>query len=137
VDLTVVLNNPENMKYNEIITEGNHGPMIRVHLEAFDVNVDVNWLSASELRAHVAEHGAADWYMFLNGKAIHDPRDIAKDCRNEIRGWFEAHPQIFEAWERQQAEVEKRKRNPEYPLEFPTQPGFLKHLRGMTEGDRL
>lgn len=135
IDITVVLSRPEPLVFNEIITRGNHFGMTRARLDPFEVDVDVNWLTQSELLDIIERYGAVGWWMFYRGTPIHDPTGLAKKCQEAISGWFEAHPGIAAEWERQQAEVELRKKDPRHVLRHPTQPGFCAYLTKLLEKD--
>jgi hypothetical protein len=66
--------------------------------------------------------------MFAFGKPIHDPLGLARRCQHSLRQWYDQHPGIVAAWDRQQAKWDRRKVDPDYPLDFPTQREFCEHL---------
>jgi predicted nucleotidyltransferase len=136
IDLTVVTSRADGLPFNEFISRENHFAMTRVRLEKHDVDVDINWLSVDELVDLVKTHGASDWWMFYRGTPVHDPGGSARRCHRTISEWFDRNPSVAEAWNRQQAEVEKHKKNPEHALRFSTQPAFCAHLRKMAERKR-
>ena len=128
LDVTVVRPDGVVPRLNEVLSAENHGPMTRIRVQGVDV--DVNWLFASELLERVRTRGAVDWFMFHEGVPVHDPEGLAARCQAAIREWFAARPEILAAWRRQQAAVERRKRDPSAPLAFATQPEFCAHLAG-------
>jgi predicted nucleotidyltransferase len=128
IDLTVVIPRSALVRENELLSADNHWRMRLVHDEATGVKLDINWVGAEELLELVAERGAIAWYMFKNGKTLRDPAGLVARCATAISAWFEARPAVLEAWDRQQTAVEAFKRDPSRPLEFPTQPAFLRHL---------
>ena len=136
IDITVVLSRPEPLVFNEIIARENHFGMTRARLDPFGVDVDVNWLSATELLETVESQGAVGWWMFYRGTPIHDPKGLAKRCHEAISDWFGANPGIAAEWEKQQAEVERHKRDPRHVLRHPAQPEFCAHLKRVLERQR-
>jgi predicted nucleotidyltransferase len=136
IDLTVVLSISEPLAYNEVIARENRYGMIRIHLDEWDVDVDVNWLTADELLEIVRTRGATDWWMFYRGAAVHDPAGHAGRCHEAISNWFDRNPNVADAWSLQQAEVEKRKLDPGHPIRFETQPAFCAHLREIAKEER-
>ncbi len=131
IDLTVILRDITDIRYNELITPDNHPGMIRVYHAEFDVNIDINWEFASRLNVSLTTHGAAGWYIFSQGRPIYDPLGLAKQCQNQMLLWFNAHSSIAQAWEKQHNEVHKQKKNPHHKLEFPTFADFHSHLKDL------
>jgi predicted nucleotidyltransferase len=130
VDLTVVLDPAAPApRFNEFLNPQNHGGMIRVWVDRFGVNVDINWIYESDLVALSHTSAALGWYMFAIGRPLYDPQNRAQRCQDSLRKWFDAHPEILRAWEAQQVAVNRHKHEPGHALEFPTQPAFCAHLR--------
>jgi hypothetical protein len=129
VDVTVVTSDREDLAFNEILNPGNHGAMTRVVVDG--VNVDINWIRASELLEQGAARGFAGWWMFRHGRPVQDPEGLAARCQAEIVAWFESQPAVAAAWARQQELLEAHKRDRSRELEFPTFGAFHAHVRDL------
>jgi hypothetical protein len=92
------------------------------------MKLDINWVGVDDLLDLIDKRGAAAWYMFLRGNMLRDPAGVVGLCETAITLWFQAHPEVLEAWNRQQAAVESFKADRTGTLEFPTQPAFLNYL---------
>jgi len=98
IDLAVVFDDSISApKFNELLIENNRGVQIRVLLEPYDVNVDINWVYEGDLLAISQSPSALAWYMFAFGRAIHDSKRRAQRCQDALQKWFESHPQILSA----------------------------------------
>jgi predicted nucleotidyltransferase len=133
VDLTVVVPSAGLIRENELLFADNHWRMRRIIDPFTQVSIDVNWIGVSELLDSVEAHGASAWYMFFKGNTLRDPRGVVELSAETISSWFLGHPRVLDAWNRQQVAVENFKKDPNLPLQFPTQPEFLRHLETSTK----
>lgn len=121
IDLTVVVS-PEFLaapRHNRLITPENAGRMIRVCDEATQLNIDINWYDAAQLRTDFETKDAKHFFIFCYGEILHDPLGLAAACQKAGRRYFDTHPVVAEAWVKQNAELRRRKLDPGYPLEYP------------------
>ena len=131
IDLTVVLSQEGPRRFNRIIREDNHFGMRLIPVEECGVQLDINWLRVDELLGIVRDRGAFDWWMFHQGRTIHDPAGLAKRCQDAMAEWFERHPAVAEAWRRQEQEVQRHKQDASHPLAYANQPAFCAYLRSL------
>lgn len=129
IDLCIVIDpSGRELRFNEFLNDANHGAQIRVVAEPTGVNVDINWIYVPDLIEISQSSLAIWWHMFAFGRPIHDPLGIAKRCQDHLRAWYDKHPGIVQEWDKQQVEWDRRKIDPAYKLEFPTQYEFCRHL---------
>jgi hypothetical protein len=126
-----VTSDRQDLAFDDFLGPQNHGSMTRVVVGG--VNVDVNWLRRSELLEKSGGEGYAAWWLFRNGRPIHDPEGYAAECQAAIRAWFERQPAVRAAWVRQQERLDARKGDPSVELEYPTFGDFHHYVRTLLE----
>jgi len=127
LDLFVVCSTSQ-PAWNDLIQQDNCGRM-RIKGPVEGIELDIGWQEVEKLASTVKQNGAAGWWMLSQGAITRDPAGHARRCQTLMRDWFATHPHVTAAWAKQQEEVRKRKRDPNYPLEYPTFQEFYRHLR--------
>ncbi|MFC1735854.1 hypothetical protein ACFL1X_07035 [Candidatus Hydrogenedentota bacterium] len=115
-------------RFNEFIQSDNRGNM-RAKGPVEGIKIDIGWEEVEFLVSSIEQDGAAGWYMFSQGKIIHDPAGLAKRCHDIMNRWLGHNPIIAKTWAEQHAEVRKKKMDSSYELRFPTFADFYKHVR--------
>jgi hypothetical protein len=128
LDINVIINDDSEIAFNDIINENTRGGMVEMHLDQFDVDMDINWLYTSQLMTVAGMKSACGWYAFANGVLVHDPSGIGAQVQKAFKDWFDNHPVIIKAWEKQQVEVEKHNNDPDYEMDYPTHGDFCNRL---------
>jgi hypothetical protein len=131
IDLTVVIGDDDEPRFNEFINGENSMAMIRVVEPRFDVNVDIHWRPHASFHHQLTEHGAEDWFIFSFGEILHDPLGLATSCQEMGRAFFDKNVNFATAWREQIEEVRRHKADSTHVLEYPRWPDFSRRLAGL------